>query len=152
MADERTLIILKPDAVQRRFIGEILARFEKKGFQVVALKMETLERAALEAHYADHRAKPFYGSLIRFMTAGPVVLAVVAGPRAVEVVRRMMGKTFAHQAEPGTIRGDLGVSGQFNLIHGSDSVESARREIERFFSPEEICDFAMPDAAWLQEE
>ena len=152
MASERTLVIFKPDAVERRLTGEILRRFERRGFRLVALKMALLDRATLEKHYAEHQRKPFYASLLKFMTAGPVVLAVLEGPRAIEVVRKMMGKTFAHQAEPGTIRGDLGLSSQFNLIHGSDSPESARREIELYFTPDERFDFHMPDEAWLAEE
>jgi nucleoside-diphosphate kinase len=151
-SDERTFIILKPDAMQRRLLGAILGRFEERGFKLVGLKMARLRRETLETHYADHRQKPFFQSLLSFMTAGPVVLGVLEGPRAVEVVRKMMGKTVAHQAEPGTIRGDLGVSTQYNLIHGSDSPESARREIELFFKKEELFDYGMPDAAWLKEE
>jgi len=145
---ERTLVILKPDAVQRRLVGEIVARLERKGFKLVGLKLRRLGRAELERHYEAHREKPFYPSLLEFMAKGPVVLAVIEGPRAIAVVRKLMGKTFAHEAEPGTIRGDLGLSGQHNLIHGSDSPEAARREIEIFFRPEEICAYAMPDEEW----
>jgi nucleoside-diphosphate kinase len=148
---ERTLIILKPDAVHRRLAGEILRRFEQKGLKVAGLKLARLDPSKLEVHYADHRQKPFYGSLVEFMTAGPVILCVLEGPRAIEVARKLMGKTFAHQAEPGTIRGDLGISGQFNLIHGSDSPDAARREIELFFSPSEIFDYEIADERWLKE-
>lgn len=151
-SEERTLIILKPDAIQRRLVGRILQTFEDKGLKLVALKLTRLDAKALETHYGEHKQKPFYPSLLRFMSAGPVLLGVIAGNRAVDVVRKMMGKTFAHQAEPGTIRGDLGVSSQFNLIHGSDSPESARREIELFFKPEELNSYEMPDARWLTDE
>ncbi len=150
--EERTLIILKPDAVQRRFVGEILGRFERKGLKLIALRMTKLDRTLLERHYAEHREKPFYSSLLEFMAAGPVVLGVLEGNKAIEVARKMMGKTFAHQAEPGTIRGDLGVSSQFNLIHGSDSPESARKEISLFFTEREICAYSMPDGDWLLAE
>jgi len=152
MPPERTLIILKPDAVQRRLAGEILGRFERKGFKLAAIKMRRLARSELEAHYAAHREKPFYPSLLEFMSRGPVILAVIEGPRAVPVVRKMMGKTFAHEAEPGTIRGDLGLSGQYNLIHGSDSPEAAQKEIDLFFRPEEICGYSLPDEAWTGGE
>ncbi len=150
--EERSLIILKPDAVQRRLIGEILGRFERKGLKLIALRMAMLDRALLEKHYTEHREKPFYASLLGFMTAGPVILGVLEGNKAIEVARKMMGKTFAHQAEPGTIRGDLGVSSQFNLIHGSDSPESARKEISLFFTEREILSYSMPDGAWLLAE
>ena len=150
--EERTLIILKPDAIQRRLVGRILQRFEEKGLKLAALKLARLDTKILEIHYGEHKQKPFYPSLIKFMSAGPVVLGVIAGNRAVEVVRKMMGKTFAHQAEPGTIRGDLGISSQFNLIHGSDSAESAKREIELFFKSEELNSNEMPDARWLTDE
>ncbi len=149
---EKTLIILKPDSIRRRLAGEILRRFEVKGLKIVALKMARLDRAVLEAHYAAHKGKPFYPSLLEFMASGPVILGVLAGPRAIEVVRKMMGKTFAFEAEPGSIRGDLGISNQFNLIHGSDSPDAARREIGLFFSPAEVLDYPMPDDAWLAGE
>ncbi len=152
MPTQRTLVILKPDAVQRRLVGEILRRFESKGFQIVGLKMARLDSRILETHYEAHRQKPFYPSLVRFMTSGPVLLGVIQGPRAIDVVRKMMGKTFAHEAEPGTIRGDLGLSGQYNLIHGSDSPEAARKEIGLFFKEGELFDFSMPDEAWMAAE
>src|SRR5215475_13988052 len=119
---ERTLIILKPDAVQRGFCGQILNRFENKGLQIVGMKfMKTLA----ETHYEPHKGKPFYPGLVKFMTSSPVVVLSLAGKDAINISRKMMGKTFGSQAEPGTIRGDFGVSNSFNLIHGSDSPESA---------------------------
>ena len=149
---ERTLIILKPDAVQRRLSGEILLRLERKGLKLVGLKMAWLDRSKLEVHYAAHRTKPFYPSLLGFMSKGPVVLGVLEGFRSIEVVRKMLGKTFASEAEPGTIRGDLGLSSQFNLIHASDSPEAAKKEIALFFAPEEIHEYQMPDEDWLKGE
>jgi nucleoside-diphosphate kinase len=147
---ERTLILLKPDAVQRRLSGQILGRFEAKGLKVVGLKLARLPRALVEKHYEAHREKPFYGDLVRFMTGGPVVVMALEGPRAVEVCRRLMGKTFGHEAEPGTIRGDYGISSQFNLVHGSDSPQAAERELELFFEPDELQSYDMIDDAWLE--
>jgi nucleoside-diphosphate kinase len=146
---ETTLIILKPDAVDRRLVGEIISRFERKGLQIVALKLGRISQATAEKHYEAHRAKPFYAGLVKFMTERPVVLMAVAGNRAIDVSRKLMGKTFAHEAEPGTIRGDLGVSSQFNLIHGSDSAESAKRELALFFAEGEVLSYSMSDAHWL---
>ena len=135
---DQTLILLKPDAVQRRLVGEILARFERKGLRIAAMKLMQIDRSLAEKHYEPHRGKPFYESLVGFMTSEPVVAVVLVGFQAVDVCRRLIGETFGYQATPGTIRGDWGISNQFNLVHGSDSIESARREIELFFSPEEI--------------
>ena len=148
---ETTLIILKPDAVDRRLVGEIISRFEQKGLRIAGLKLATISRETAEKHYEAHRGKPFYEGLLRFVTGGPVVLMAVAGTRAIEVARKLMGKTFAHQAEAGTIRGDLGVSSQFNLIHGSDSPEAAERELKLFFAPHEIIDYPTSDARWLMD-
>ena len=148
---ERTLIILKPDAVQRRLCGEIIRRFEHKGLKLVGLKLGTISRELAETHYAAHREKPFYPGLVRFMTSGPVVLIALEGPRAIEVVRKLMGKTFGHQAEPGTIRGDFGISSQFNLVHGSDAPESAGRELRLFFEPGELLAYDLLDDPWMEE-
>ena len=148
---ETTLIILKPDAVDRRLVGEIISRFERKGLQIVGLKLGRISRATAEKHYEAHRAKSFYAGLVKFMTERPVVLMAVAGNRAIDVSRKLMGRTFAHEAEPGTIRGDLGISSQFNLIHGSDSAESAKRELGLFFGEGEVLAYAMSDAHWLGE-
>lgn len=146
---ERTLIIVKPDAVERRLIGEIVRRLERKGLKLVGLKMTRLPPELVAKHYEEHRDKPFYSGLQRFMTAGPVVVIAVEGTRAIEVTRRLMGATFAHQAEAGTIRGDLGLSEQFNLVHGSDSPESAARELALFFNEEELLEYALPEEKWL---
>jgi nucleoside-diphosphate kinase len=149
---ETTLIILKPDAVDRRLVGEIIGRFERKGLRIAGLKLARISRATAEKHYEAHSAKPFYPSLVKFMTGGPVVLMVLEGAHAIEVCRKLMGKTFAYQSEGGTLRGDFGISSQFNLIHGSDSRDSAEREVKLFFQPGEIIEYAMSDAKWLVDE
>ena len=135
---ERTLVFVKPDGVQRGLAGEIISRLERKGLKIVALKMLRMDRAMAERHYGIHRDKPFFSSLVGFITSGPIVAAVVEGRQAVEVVRRLMGDTDPLKAAPGTIRGDFGMEVQENLIHGSDSVENARKEISLFFSEKEI--------------
>jgi nucleoside-diphosphate kinase len=133
MAD-RTLVLLKPDAVERGLVGEIIRRFEAKGLTIVALDLRLLEEVTLARHYEEHQGKPFYADLIAFMSRGPVVAMVLEGPEDTwEVVRSMMGATNPRQAAPGTIRGDLSVELTENLVHGSDGPESAVREIEIFF-------------------
>lgn len=149
---QRTLVFVKPDGVQRRLVGEILARFERKGLKIVGLKMMQVSRELAETHYAEHKGKPFYESLVGFVTSGPIVCACLEGFRAISVVRQMMGKTFGFEAAPGTIRGDYGISNQFNLIHGSDSPESAEREIALYFSPDELMSYEMPDEGWMAAE
>jgi nucleoside-diphosphate kinase len=146
---ERTLVLLKPDAVQRRLIGRIISRIEEKGLKIVGLKMIRVTRELAEKHYAEHREKPFYPELVSFITSAPVVAMVVEGPKAVETVRKMMGKTNPLEAEPGTIRGDFGLSVTMNLIHGSDSQASAAREIALFFREDEILSYTTADSAWL---
>jgi nucleoside-diphosphate kinase len=148
---ERTLIILKPDAVQRGFIGEILGRFEKKGFQIVGMKLMKISRSLAEAHYEPHKAKPFYPGLVGFMTSSPVVAIVLAGKDAIAISRKLMGATFGSKAEPGTIRGDFGVSNTFNLVHGSDSADSAQREIGLFFKPEELLEWQPAVQGWVYD-
>ena len=149
---EKTLIILKPDAVDRRLIGDITGRFERKGLNIVGLKLAMIPLATAEKHYEAHRGKPFYPGLVKFMTGSPVVLLALEGNRAIEVARKLMGKTFGHQAEPGTIRGDYGISSQFNLIHGSDSVESAEKELKLFFAPGEVLEYRTCDSRWHLDE
>ena len=146
---EQTLIILKPDCVQRRLVGRILQRFEDKGLCIAALKLMRIDRDLAERHYAPHHGKPFYPGLIEYITASPVVVCVVAGPRAISVCRKLMGKTFGFDAEPGSIRGDFGASTTYNLIHGSDSPESAASEIALYFKPEEILAEPLDDAKWI---
>lgn len=145
----RTLIILKPDCVQRRLIGAVLQRFEQKGLTVAALKLMQITRELAERHYAVHQGKPFYPTLINYITSGPVVVAVLAGPNVIDISRKLMGKTFGFEAEPGTIRGDFGCSGTFNLVHGSDSPETAAFEIDLYFQPQEIVDYTPVDRPFL---
>lgn len=130
---ERTLVLVKPDGVERGLIGEVLKRIETKGFKVVALELRTLDRATAEAHYGEHKDKPFFGSLVDFITGGPLVAAVIEGNEAIASWRSMMGATNPAAAAPGTIRGDLATELQNNVSHGSDSPESAAREIKLFF-------------------
>lgn len=147
MPAERTLILLKPDAVQRRLAGRILTRFEEKGLKIVAMKLMQISRDLAERHYAPHKGKGFFEPLVKFMTGSPVVAMILEGPSAIDVARKMMGATFGHKAEPGTIRGDFGISNQYNLVHGSDSKESADREISLFFAPKEILEYRTADEA-----
>ena len=149
---ERTLIILKPDAVQRRLVGEIVHRFERKGLRIAAMKLMQISRDTAETHYSAHQGKPFYDSLVGFMTSEPVVTMVLEGHKAIEVCRKLMGATFGFDAEPGTIRGDFGVSNQFNLVHGSDSPEAAEREIEIFFAEGGVLEYGLADDAWNAAE
>ena len=134
MATERTLILVKPDAFERGLTGEVIARFERKGLRIVAAEFRTLDRQTLGRHYAEHEGKPFYDDLVSFMSRGPAVVIVLEGPAdTFKVVRAMMGSTNPRDAAPGTIRGDLGIELTENLVHGSDSPESAAREIAIFF-------------------
>ncbi|MEI7544325.1 MAG: nucleoside-diphosphate kinase [Mycobacteriaceae bacterium] len=131
---ERTLVLIKPDGVQRRVIGDIISRIERKGLRIAELELKNVDDALARAHYAEHADKPFFGSLLEFITSGPVVAAVLEGPRAIAAFRQIAGGTDpVEKAAPGTIRGDLGLETQFNLVHGSDSPESAAREIGLWF-------------------
>ena len=149
MASERTLILFKPDAVQRRLCGELLSRIENKGLKIVGLKMLQVTAELSKKHYAEHVSKPFYPLLESFITAGPVVALAIEGPEAVSVMRTMLGPTNGRQAAPGTIRGDFGVSRQMNLVHGSDSVEAAQRELAIYFKPEELIEYQPTLAPWV---
>ena len=148
---ERTLILVKPDAVQRGLVGEILRRLEQRGLRVVGLKLIQVDRRLAERHYGEHVGKPFYEGLVRYITACPIVAAVFEGTNAVEAVRGTMGKTNPLEAGPGTIRGDLGLEIGRNLIHGSDSPASAQREIELFFAAGELHDYSRAVDAWVFE-
>ena len=131
---ERTLVLIKPDAVERHLIGEIVARIERKGLTIAALELRHVSEELAGRHYAEHDGKPFFGSLLEFITSGPVVAAIVEGPRAVAAFRQVAGGTDpVDKATPGTIRGDFGLETQFNLVHGSDSADSATREIALWF-------------------
>lgn len=145
---ERTLILLKGDAVQRGLLGSILTRFEARGLKIVALKMMQMSRELAERHYAPHKGKEFYAPLVEFMTACPIVAMVLEGVDVVNVSRAMMGTTFCPDAVPGTIRGDLGLSRRYNLVHGSDSAQTAAREISLFFEPDELMEYDRPADAW----
>ena len=148
---ERTLIILKPDAIQRGLTGKILTRFEEKGLQVVGIKMVMISEELAAKHYAPHKGKPFYEGLVRFMTSSPVVVLALQGKGVIDVARKMMGATFGFKAEPGTIRGDFGVSSSFNLIHGSDSPDSAKAELALWFKPEELHTFDLAKRVWTYD-
>ncbi|GIW76341.1 MAG: nucleoside diphosphate kinase [Phycisphaerae bacterium] len=148
---ERTLIILKPDAVQRGLIGEIITRFEKKGLQIAGMKLMVIPQSVAETHYAPHKEKPFYPGLVRFMTSGPVVVLALQGVNAITIARNLMGATFGSKAAPGTIRGDYGVSNAYNLIHGSDSPEAAEKELYLFFKKEELLDWTPTIQSWVYD-
>ncbi len=148
---ETSLILIKPDGVQRRLVGRILARFEEKGLQIAGAKLMRITPDLAERHYASHKGKPFYPGLVAFMTSAPVLALALRGRNAVAVVRRMLGATFGSKAEPGTIRGDFGISDGFNLVHASDSPETAVREVSLFFRPEEVLDYPMADMAWVYD-
>ncbi len=143
---EQTLVILKPDAVNRGLVGEILHRFERKGLKIAALKMEHLKEDKLNEHYAHHKDKPFFKGLVKFMSSIPSVLIVLEGKDCVSVVRNMVGETSGRKALPGTVRGDFSMSVQTNVIHVSDSVENARIEVKRFFTPKEVYSYNRIDA------
>lgn len=146
---QQTLILLKPDAVQRRLVGEITDRFERKGLRLAGLKLVQAPRELAEKHYAVHKGKPFYESLLGFLTSGPTVAMVWEGREAVAVGRNLMGLTDGAKAPPGTIRGDFALSIQNNLVHGSDSPENAALEIALWFKPEELVGYPITDAAWV---
>ena len=148
---ERTLIILKPDAVQRAIAGELLARFERRGLRLAALRLVKVERSLAERHYAVHKGKFFYEDLVKTISASPVVAAVLEGPNAIAVVRAMVGSTRPHEAAPGTIRGDYALVGLRNLVHASDAAETAKAEIELWF-PEGVVTYRRDLERWMTDE
>lgn len=148
---ETTLIILKPDAVQRGLMGRIITRFEEKGLQIVGAKLMRISPELAATHYEAHKDRPFYPSLVRFMTSSPVLVLALRGVGAIAISRNMMGATFGSKANPGTIRGDFGVSNSFNLIHGSDSPEAAARELQLFFKPGEVLDISRAIEGWVYD-
>ena len=148
---EKTLIILKPDALQRGLAGRIISRFESKGLQIVALKAMNVSRPLAEQHYAVHKGKPFYPRLIEYITSSPVVVMVLQGVGAIAIARKLMGATFGSNAEPGTIRGDFGMSNSFNLIHGSDSPEAAAFEIGLYFKPDDLLSYERGNEKWIYD-
>ena len=152
MQTERTFVIIKPDGVQRGLIGDIINRFEKKGIKIIAMKMVTVDRALAEQHYGVHRGKPFFEPTVSYITSSPVVAMVLEGFNAIEMVRGMMGKTDPQKAEMGTIRGDYGQFIGRNIVHGSDSLENAQKEIALWFSDDELTSYTRIDEEWLTEE
>ncbi|MDY5060861.1 nucleoside-diphosphate kinase [Staphylococcus simulans] len=148
---ERTFLMIKPDGVQRNIVGEIITRLEKKGLKLVGGKFMTVSKELAETHYGEHADKPFYEGLVSFITSAPVFAMVVEGENVVEVTRNMIGKTNPTEAAPGTIRGDLGLTVGRNVIHGSDSVESAKREISLWFEPNELSVYTANNEEWLYE-
>ncbi len=148
---ERTFLAIKPDGVQRGLVGEIIRRFESKGFTLVGLKFMKVSRELAESHYAVHRERPFFPSLIEFITSGPVVAMVWEGEGVVASARKMIGATNPLSAEPGTIRGDFGVSVGRNIIHGSDAIETAQTEVNLWFKDEDLVSWQPSMTSWLQE-
>ena len=148
---ERTLVIVKPDGIQRGLVGRIIQRLEHRGLRIAAMKLIQIDDSLARRHYAPHEGKPFFSGLIQYITSGPVVVAVMEGTNAVNCVRQSMGATDPAQAVPGTIRADLALEIGRNLVHGSDSVESASKEIEIFFSEDEICRYERSMDRWLFE-
>ena len=149
---ERTLVLVKPDGVQRGLIGEIVGRFERKGLKVVAMRMLSVPLDLAERHYAVHADKHFYAGLVEFITSGPVAAIALEGPDAIATVRRLVGKTMPNEAEPGTIRGDLGISGLRNLIHASDAPETAASELAMWFGPADLVDYGRAIDSWIVTE
>jgi nucleoside-diphosphate kinase len=149
---ERTLVLVKPDGVQRGLIGEIVGRFERKGLKVVALRLLWVSREMAEEHYAVHAGKHFYAGLVEFITSGPVAAVALEGPDAIAVVRRMVGATMPNEAEPGTIRGDLGISGLRNLIHASDGPQTADAELALWFGADALSDYGRAIDEWIVAE
>ena len=148
---ERTLILVKPDGVQRGLIGQIIGRIEQKGLQLASAKLIQLDRDIAETHYGEHVGKPFFNGLVDFITSSPIMAMVIEGVDAIAVMRSTMGSTNPIEAAPGTIRGDYGLSIGLNLIHGSDSIDSAKREIDLFFSNSEIIDYSRDVDRWITE-
>jgi nucleoside-diphosphate kinase len=149
---QRTLVLAKPDAVQRGLIGEIIGRFERKGLKVVGLRFLRVPREMAEEHYAVHAGKHFYDGLVEFITSGPVAAFALEGPDAIAAVRKMVGKTMPNEAEPGTIRGDLGISGLRNLIHASDAPETAEAELALWFGADALVAYDREIDAWIVAE
>lgn len=149
---ERTLVLVKPDGVQRGLIGEIVGRLERKGLKIVGLRLLTVDRELAERHYAVHAGKHFYPGLVDFISAGPVAAIAAEGPDSIAIVRKLVGATMPNQAEPGTIRGDLGVSGLRNLIHASDAPETAAFELDLWFGADGLVDYQRAIDTWIVAE
>ena len=149
---ERTLLLIKPDGIQRGLAGRILSRFEEKGLKIAGLKVMQMDAELAAKHYAPHVEKPFYAGLVKYMTSAPIIAAVIEGPRAIDTMRKLMGATFGWKAEPGTIRGDFSNSTAYNLVHGSDSPEAAAFEIALYFDDSEIIEYERSLDSWLISE
>ncbi|MFA5851609.1 MAG: nucleoside-diphosphate kinase [Spirochaetales bacterium] len=149
MAVERTFSMMKPGVLSRRLAGEILSRIERKGFDIIGMKLMKIPRSLAQEHYAEHREKSFFGELVDYITSGPVIAMILEGENAVQMLRVLCGPTRAVEAAPGTIRGDYSMHTQLNIIHASDSVEAARREIGLFFKPEELIDWKDGNNGWI---
>ncbi len=148
---ERTLIIVKPEGVQRGIVGNVISRLEQRGLKLIGLKLIHITPELAEKHYGIHKGKPFFNGLVKHITSSPVVVGVVEGPKAISVVRTTMGATNAAEAIPGTIRGDYALEIGFNIIHGSDGPESAEQEISLFFRPEEVMEYTLATQQWVYE-
>jgi nucleoside-diphosphate kinase len=146
---EKTFVMLKPGVLQRRIVGEVLSRFERKGLKIVAVKMIQPDKKLAETHYAEHKGRDFYDKLVEYTVSGPVIAMILEGEEAIMLVRRLMGATAIHDSLPGTIRGDYAACTRLNIVHASDSPESAAREIALFFKPEEICPWTDGNAQWF---
>ena len=146
---ERTLIIIKPDGMQRHLAGEIVSRFERKGFKLVAARFMQIPQQLAEKHYGIHRGKPFFEGVVKYLSSAPALVMVWEAQGVIDMSRKLMGSTFGYDAQPGTIRGDFGCSRGYNLIHGSDSPQSADYEIALYFKPDEIADYNLADSGWL---
>jgi nucleoside-diphosphate kinase len=149
---EQTFLMVKPDGTSRGIVGEVVSRLESKGLKIVAMKMMKIDEDLAKRHYGEHEGKPFFSDLVSFITSGPVVAMVVEGTEAVSISRDLIGNTDPKEAPPGTIRGDFGIDVGRNLVHGSDSLESAKREISLFFTPEEIIDYKRCDEDRIYEK
>ncbi len=146
---ERTLLLVKPDGVQRQLVGRVIARFEERGLKIIGLKLVHVDRALAERHYAVHREKPFFPGLVDFITSGPLVAAALEGPNAIAIVRAMNGATRPHEAAPGSVRGDFAVETAQNLVHASDSPETAEAELALWFSPGELLEYTRDIDRWV---
>jgi nucleoside-diphosphate kinase len=146
---ERTLVLVKPDGVQRQLVGRIIGRFEERGLKIVGLKLVHVDRGLAERHYAVHRERPFFGSLVEFITSSPLVAMALEGPGAIGLVRSMVGATRPHEAAPGTIRGDLAIETAQNLVHASDGPETAVAELDLWFGPDELADYRREVDRWV---
>ena len=147
----RKVKMMKPDAVSRRLMGQVLSRFEAKGLKIVAMKLRQIDEDLAKEHYGEHSEKPFFNGLVEYITSAPALTMVIEGDDAISVIRKMVGATNPKEADVGTIRGDFGMDTGRNIIHASDAPESAKREIALFFDEEEICDYSMSDNAWIYE-